>query len=138
MAPLPSINLWPHQTKAPPPNEREWLLSFLEHFYRLFFGVLPKLECRVSLSMVHIHPGAEWQEAGHQLPSQTAFKGFSIADSCNIGRGKWGSTTNKSVCQVYSHSACQSLRMYLVMYTLCRYCAIAASTLDKQLKIKLS
>lgn len=71
-----------HPSTCGPSNESptsEWeekAASFLEHFYRLFFGVPPKLECRVSLSMVHIHPGAEWQEAGHSCPVKQLLKAF--------------------------------------------------------------
>lgn len=132
-----------HPSTCGPSNQSptsEWegtAASFLELFYRLFFAVLPKLECRVSRSMVHIHPGAEWQEAGHQLPSQTACKGFFY---------RWQLQHWKREARVNGKQVClsglqQERTMYLVMCT-SRYiwirCAIAASDSDNQLKMELS
>lgn len=131
-----SIQLVAHQTKAPPLNERKRLPSFLEHVYRLFFGVQPKWECRVSLGMVHIHPRTEWQEAGHQLPIQTALKCFFFFKSLTVAKLKEGSE-GQPVClwslEPEPMSGSQNGSSHSV-----RPCVIAVSDLDKQLKMALS
>lgn len=92
-----------HQTKAPPPNKRKRLPPFWSIFIDYFSEYVPKLECRVSPSMVHIHPGAEWQEEDHQLPSQAAFKGFcrslTACESQNVSR-------NAQVVEIHVETPC--------------------------------
>lgn len=85
--PLPSISSWPIKRKLCLRIRGNGCLHFGAFLSIIFSEYVPKLECRVSPSVVHIHPGAERQEEDQQLPSQTAFKGF--CRSLTVGRERW-------------------------------------------------